>query len=156
MANNEILCFKEDQIKNMGIYILFKINPTNIPWGKVILFLKKRNKFSLQEFIKPIDVFNLIIDFKEEDPKTSKIIIDTLLHRSLSLTFQDIYANYDNVYENTNTSNLSIQSFREFYEKHYFINGDCCLEKIKSSDQEELYKDFLFIFEIILLFIKHA
>ncbi|QKE44517.1 hypothetical protein Yalta_070 [Yalta virus] len=156
MANNEVLWFKENQTKNIGLYTLFKINPTNIPWGKIILFLKKKNKFLIQEFIEPLDIYNLIQEFKEEDPLTAKIIIDTLLYRSLSLTFQDLYENYDDMYDDSKTSSFSIQTFQEFYEKHYFINSDCYLEKIKSSDQEKLYKDFIFIFKIILLFIKHA
>lgn len=156
MANNEILWFKEDKSKNMGIYLLFRINPTHIPWGKVILFLQNNKKFKSQNFNNPIDVFNLLQAFKEEEPVIGKTIIDILLHRSLSLTFKDIYPDYQNDEEDRNPFNITLQSFQTFYEKHYFINDKCNLEEIKTSDQKILYKDFLFIFEIILLFINNS
>lgn len=153
MANNEILWFKEDKSKNDGIYLLFKINPTHIPWGKIIAFLKNNKKYKAQKFNEPIDVFNLLQDFKKEDPVTSKIIIDMLLYRSLSLTFNDIYQNNE---DEQNSNTITLQSFQTFYEKHYFVNNDCVLEKVKTSNQENLYKDFLFIFKIILLFINNS
>lgn len=153
LSNNEVLWSKNDKKNNNGIYLLFRINTTHIPWNKVIDYIISNGGF--EKYNTTETIFQLIVDFNKHDPILGKIIINTLLQRSLSLIFKDVYPEYDNDEYNRNPYNVTIETFQKFYETNYIINSNCQLEAIKKSDLENLYEDFLFVFKIILMFINH-
>lgn len=150
LVNNNILLKKNESLCNKGLSILFKINQNHIPWDEFNRFIEER-KLNISDS-SPNDIFEILSLYKKENNVIGTIIFNKLIYSSLSEIFNDIYSN----------KNITIETFEKFYEENLIIE-DCKLisksnSKLDSKEVEEkkeMFKDFLFIFEILLLLIKH-
>lgn len=144
LTNNEVLRIKSNLYKDKQLDLIYKINPTHMPWDKFIVFYNNLEESKMYET--PEDIFELICKFKNYDTINGDKIITMFLYTPLTNIFKDIYLD---------VTDEEIKKFQMFYEKTFFVNNNCSLETTTIVDNDFIYKDFIFIFELILLIIKH-